>query len=461
VSVLAAELDPAADGVFSGLAEAEAGDDYRFTLDGGRSWPDPCSRSQPEGVRGPSRVVDTGRFEIRPGPEVGELVIYELHVGAFSPGGTFAGVIPRLPELADAGFTALEIMPVATYPGQRGWGYDGLYTSAPHPAYGGPEGLARLVDAAHAAGLAVLLDVVYNHLGPGSEALTAFGPYLTDGSATPWGQAIDYTQRGVREWAIQNAELWTRDYRIDGLRLDAVHAIVDESPTHVCAELKDRVGGAIVISETSIGDRRPVAQWGHDAQWDDSLHHAVHALLTGERDGYYAEYGTLDDLVQALRDTGPTQVSCAQNHDQVGNRALGDRLEPAQHHVALATVLFSRATPLVFMGEEYDETHPFQFFTDHIDPAIADATREGRKQEFAAFESFGSDLPDPQDVATFRRSKLDFQPAERWVRDAIALRRSLPDELDVEKLGEHRLRLRRGSHSLTIDVAAMTVDYGS
>jgi maltooligosyltrehalose trehalohydrolase len=462
VSVLGVELEPDADGVFSGVAEARAGNDYCFTLNTAMELPDPCSRSQPRGVLGPSRIVDTARFDIRPGPRVDSLVVYELHVGTFSPEGTFAGVVPRLAELAAAGVTAIELMPVATFPGNRGWGYDGLYTFAPHHAYGGPEGLARLVDAAHAAGLAVILDVVYNHIGPGSEALSSFGPYFAAAN-TLWGQAIDYSRRGVREWAIQNAELWTRDYRIDGLRLDAVNAIDDAGPLHVCAELKQRVGDAVVISETAPGDRRPVDEWGHDAQWDDTLHHALHAMLTGERDGYYADYCSIDDVVRALRQTEPQLVACAQNHDQVGNRALGDRLAPELDRVALSTVLFSRATPLVFMGEEYGETRPFQFFTDHIDAAIAEATREGRKQEFAAFESFGSgsELPDPQDEETFRRSKLAPQPVADWFREAVALRRSLPDDLDVEELGDHALRLRRGRHTLTVDFAALTLDYGS
>jgi maltooligosyltrehalose trehalohydrolase len=306
----------------------------------------------------------------------------------------------------------------------------------------------------------VLLDVVYNHVGPGNEALTSFGPYFRE-AETLWGQAIDYSKRPVREWAIQNAELWARDYRIDGLRLDAVHAIVDDSPVHVCAELAERLGETLVISEMEIGDRRPIEEWGHDAQWDDTLHHALHALLTGERDGYYADYGTLEDVVRALREASSRVVACAQNHDQVGNRALGDRLPPELDRVALGTVLFARSIPLVFMGEEYGETHPFQFFTDHIDPGIAEATREGRRKEFESFTGFASDVPDPQDPATFLRSKLDWRPPRDWFREAVELRRSLPDELDVEQLDGHTLRLRRGRHTLTVDFAALTLDYGA
>ena len=349
-------------------------------------------------------------------------------------------------------------MPIATFPGERGWGYDGLYTFAPQPAYGGPEGFARLVDAAHAAGLGVVLDVVYNHVGPGDEALEAFGPYFTTRYETFWGKALDYSQRAVREWAVQNAELWIRDYKVDGLRLDAVHAIFDdESPVHVCAELKQRVGDAIVTSETEIGDRRPIEEWGHDAEWQDALHHALHALLTGERDGYYAPFGSIEDVARELRRAEPRSVVCAQNHDQVGNRAAGDRLTPEQDRMALSAVLFSRAIPLVFMGEEYGETRPFQFFTDHIDPFIAAATREGRKQEFAHFAGFEGEVPDPQDEQTFLRSKLEPGPAVDWFREAVALRRELPDELEVEVDGP-RLRARRGARMLVLDFDALTVE---
>ena len=428
VSVLGQQLEPEDDGIFAGRVEAQPGDDYRYRLDDRDEWPDPCSRFQPEGVRGPSRIVDTRSFDIRPGPgtTLEELVIYELHVGTFTPEGTFDAAIPRLAALRDAGLTAVELMPVATFPGNRGWGYDGLYTWAPHPAYGGPDGLARFVDAAHAAGLAVILDVVYNHVGPGDEALAAFGPYFTTRHKTFWGKAIDYTQRPVREWAIQNAELWTREYKIDGLRLDAVDAIFDdESPVHLMRELRERVDG-LLISETRPDDLRPTEQWGHDAQWNDALHHELHVLLTGEREGYYAAYGTAEGLRRELERSNPRFVACAQNHDQVGNRAAGDRLPPDKDRLALVTVLLSRDTPLVFMGEEYGETRPFLFFTDHIDPRIADATRKGRKKEFAAWASFThEDVPDPQALETFERSKLDWRPAEQWFRDALALRTSL------------------------------------
>ena len=436
-----------------------------------REWPDPCSRRQPEGVRGSSRVLDTSAFEWTDddwaGLTLDELVIYELHVGTFSEAGTFAGIEPRLAGLRELGVTAVELMPVATFPGERGWGYDGLYTYAAHEAYGGPAQLARLVDAAHAAGLGVILDVVYNHVGPGNEALRAFGPYFTDRHETFWGDAIDYAQRGVREWAIQNAEQWMRDFHVDGLRLDAVHAILDDSEPHICAELAARVRGVdprtLVISEMELGDWRPIEEWGHDAQWFDASHHELHVLLTGEQDGYYAGFGSVAGLADDLRGAGhdPRRlVVCAQNHDQVGNRALGDRLPEDALRVAAAVTLFSPCTPLLFMGEEYFETAPFQFFTDHIDPAIAEATREGRKKEFETFASFsGQDVPDPQAVETFIRSKLHPREPDPLYRELIALRRELPRELVAEADESKRvLSLRRGSVKLVADFDNKTVE---
>jgi maltooligosyltrehalose trehalohydrolase len=454
------ELEPVGEGVFAGELFADPGDDYLLVLDAGTPLPDPCSRSQPEGIRGPSRVVDPSLFEIAAGPELplAELVLYELHVGAFTTAGTFDAAIPYLRGLRELGVTAVELMPVATFPGDRGWGYDGVYTSAPHPAYGGPAGLARFVDAAHREGLGVVLDVVYNHVGPGGEALSAFGPYFTDRHRTFWGDAIDYSQRGVREWAIGNALLWTREYKIDGLRLDAVHAIYDDSPVHVLRELRERVPG-LLTSEVGHDDFRPLEEWGHDAIWLDDLHHELHVLLTGERDGYYAEFGSIDGLVRELtRPQGERLIVCAQNHDQVGNRAVGDRLPARAHRVALAVVLFSVNTPLIFMGEEHDETAPFQFFTDHLDPEIAAATREGRKREFAAFTSFsGEEVPDPQAPATAARSRISHTAPDPFYGQLLRLRRELPRRLDVEHDG-NVLTLRRGSATLVADFAAQTVE---
>ncbi|HWL32325.1 MAG TPA: alpha-amylase family glycosyl hydrolase [Gaiellaceae bacterium] len=468
VAVRGQPLDDLGDGIWAGDAEAAAGDDYRFVLDGGDAWPDPCSRWQPDGVRGPSRVLDTIGFEIAPGPglELEELVLYELHVGTFSREGTFAGVVPRLGALRELGVTAIELMPVATFPGERGWGYDGLYTFAPHEAYGGPAGLARLVDVAHREGLGVILDVVYNHIGPGNEALRAFGSYFTDRlGETPWGDALDYAQAGVREWALQNAELWVRDYRIDGLRLDAVHAVHDDSSVHVLAELADRVRAAnpdaLVISEMGAPDFRPLADWGHDAMWLDSLHHALHVALTGESDGYYADFdGSMARIAAELaRPEGPRIVAAAQNHDQVGNRALGDRLPEAKRRLAAAVVLFSAFTPLLFQGEEYGERAPFRFFTDHIDPFIADATREGRRREFRHFAGFGGEVPDPQHVDSFALSKLSPREPEPLYVDLLRLRRELPRELEVAFDEDARtLVLRRGRATLRADFANETVE---
>ena len=439
------------------------GADYMLVVDG-EEWPDPCSRWQPDGVHGPSRILETGSFEWSDdgweGVPLDRLVIYELHVGAFSEEGTFGGVVRRLRELRELGVTAIELMPVATFPGERGWGYDGLYAYAAHSAYGGPYGLARLVDAAHAAGLGVILDVVYNHVGPGNEALRAFGPYFTERHETSWGDSLDYGQCGAREWAIQNAEQWVRDFHVDGLRLDVANAMIDDSEPHVCAELASRVRRiaphALVISEMQVGDWRPIEEWGHDAQWFDATHHELHVLLTGETDGYYAPFGSVERLTEELTGLGhdPRRlVVCAQNHDQVGNRAAGDRLPEDALRVAAAVTLFSPCTPLLFMGEEWFESAPFQFFTDHIDPAIAEATREGRRREFADFASFaGAEVPDPQAMETFLRSKLHPREPDPLYRELLELRRDLPHKLEAEADEERKvLRLRRGDATLVAD----------
>jgi maltooligosyltrehalose trehalohydrolase len=453
-------LEPVGEGVHAGEVFADAGDDYWFVLDDGKPLPDPCSRWQPGGITGPSRILDTSAFRIEPGPalRVEDLVLYELHVGTFTREGTFDAIVPQLGRLKELGVTAIELMPVATFPGDRNWGYDGVYAFAAHPAYGGPEALARLVDAAHRAGVGVFLDVVYNHIGPGNERITAFGPYFTDRHSTFWGDALDYSQPAVREWAIQNAIMWTREFGVDGLRLDAVHSVYDDSPVHVLRELKERTQG-VITSEMGPDDFRPLEEWGHDAMWLDNLHHELHVLLTGEREGYYAEYGTMDGLVKELTRPEPERlIVAAQNHDQVGNRALGDRLPPDAHRVALAVVLFSLSTPLLFMGEEHDERAPFQFFTDHLDPAIAEATREGRKREFAAFTSFsGEEVPDPQDRATFDRSRVSHADADPFYAELLRLRGELPRELDVSASGR-TLTLRRGDATLVADLERRSVE---
>ena len=451
----------------------DAGVDYVFVLDGERVHADPCSRWQPHGLDGPSRVLDVAAFpwcdQAWAGLELDELVVYELHVGAFSVEGTFDGVVEHLDELRRLGVTAIELMPVATFPGTRNWGYDGVYASAPHVAYGGPHGLARLVDAAHGAGLGVILDVVYNHVGPGVD-FAAFGPFFADRHSTFWGDAIDYGVAGVREWAIQNAEQWVRDYHVDGLRLDATHAVFDDSSPHVLAELAERVHRfeprPLVIAEMETGDLRPIEDWGHDAQWADEFHHALHVLLTGEREGYYADYRpSVASLgAQLVRRAPERLVFCSQNHDQVGNRAFGDRPTPEQLRLRAAALIFAPQTPLLFMGEEYGEQHPFRFFTDHRDRLIADATRDGRRREFARFSDFaGDDLPDPQDERTFLDSKLDRAAGDDELRalyrDLLELRRRLPDEVAVEADDASRLlRVRRGDVELQLNFSDQQQD---
>jgi maltooligosyltrehalose trehalohydrolase len=454
--------------MYAGRVEAEPGDDYLFVLDGEHVLPDPYSRWQPHGLRGPSRVVDGTCLRnggLRPRLRVDELVLYELHVGAFSESGTFDGVIERLAELRELGVTAIEVMPIGTFPGERNWGYDGVYMFAPHRVYGGPEGFARLVEAAHREGLGVVLDVVYNHIGPGSEAISAFGPYFTDRHQTPWGDALDYRERGVREWAIQNAEHWVRDYGVDGLRLDATHAVFDDSTRHVLAELADRVHAldpdALVIAEMETGDLRPIEEWGHDAQWADEFHHLLHVLLTGECDGYYGGYrpSATELARQYARAPAKRLVFCSQNHDQVGNRAFGDRPRRDELELRAAALLLAPQIPLLFMGEEYGERRPFQFFTDHTDPEIARATREGRAREFADFAAFARrEIPDPQSPSTFERSKLDPAVGDEELRELyrtlLAVRRRGGDLTVVSSDGD-------GTLTLTRDGVEQRLDFGS
>ncbi len=469
-------LTHAGDGIHEGRVDALGGEDYVYLLDGGEhALPDPASRHQPAGLRGPSRIVDPKAFAwtdaaFAPHP-LDDLVIYELHVGTFTGEGTFDAAIEHLPGLAELGITAIEVMPVAEFPGRHGWGYDGVYLSAAQSSYGGPLGFQRLVDAAHASGLSVILDVVYNHVGAsGNTALAAFGPYFTDRYSTFWGNAINYDDEysePVREWVLQSAEGWVRDFHVDGLRLDAIHAIYDTGANPIMAQLADRVhaaaggrGSALVIAESGLNDPnviRPRAQggFGHDAQWADDFHHALRVLLTGDRGGYYEEFGAVADLAKAFRrpfvhdgqysafrkrrfgapatDRPPRQfVVFDQNHDQVGNRAFGDRMPAQARPLAAFCTLLSPFTPMLFMGEEYGEPAPFQFFCDHIDEEIATATRDGRRREFAAFAEFaGEAVPDPQDPATFERSKLtrerDAAVAELYAT-LLRVRRQLPDD---------------------------------
>jgi maltooligosyltrehalose trehalohydrolase len=468
-------------GWWAGETPLAPGTDYRLSVDGHPALPDPRSPHQPEGVHGPSRTVDhrahawgDGGWR---GAELAGAVIYELHVGTFTPEGTFDAAATRLGHLVDLGVTAVEIMPVAEFPGDRGWGYDGVDLFAPHHAYGGPEGLRRLVDACHAHGLAAVLDVVYNHLGPDGNYLGAFGPYFTDRYRTPWGEAVNLDGRQsdeVRAFFVDNALMWLRDYHFDGLRLDAVHAIVDTSAVHILEELDRRVraleaelGRTLwLIAESDLNDPRLVRDperggYGLDAQWSDDLHHALHAALTGERTGYYADYGRLEDVARALRrayvfdgrysvyrerrhgrpigDLGGSRfVVCLQNHDQVGNRAAGERssalMSTGLLRVGAALVLTSPFVPMLFQGEEWGASTPFLYFTDHRDPMLARAVSQGRKDEFAAFGWDRSAVPDPQDQSSFIRSRLDWAEPGRephagllaWHRALIDLRRRLP-----------------------------------
>jgi maltooligosyltrehalose trehalohydrolase len=497
-------LQDAGFGVWEGSAPVGADDDYWYELEpregGGRPrrFPDPCSRHQPRGLRGPSRVFQPREFPWSDrrfrGPALRELVLYELHVGTFTQEGTFDSACAELPRLAALGVNAIEVMPVAEGPGERGWGYDGVYISAPHHAYGGPAGLQRLVDAAHANGIAVILDVVYNHVGAsGVRALEAFGPYFTDRYKTFWGKAVNYDDElcdPVREWVLQSAEGWVRDFHVDGLRLDAIHAIYDQSATPIVAAIAERVraasGRALVIAESGLNDPgviRPRARGGLgcQAQWADDFHHALWTLVTDDREGYYEDFGRVADLAKAFRrpfvhdgqysafrhrrfgapagDRPPEQfVVFAQNHDQVGNRAFGDRLPAEARRLAAFCVLLSPFTPLLFMGEEYGESAPFQFFTDHIDARIARATREGRREEFAAFASFSNELPDPQAESTFLASKLG-RGREQGLEDLYAAlirwRRRLSGEVEWESFDEagRWLRVRRGPHVMICNFA--------
>jgi maltooligosyltrehalose trehalohydrolase len=486
-------------GVRAARVPAAPGDDYWIVLDG-RRLPDPCSRWQPKGIRGPSRILDPGAFawtdkRFRAAP-LRDAVLYELHVGAFTPAGTFDAAIEHLPALAELGVTHVELMPVNEFPGAHGWGYDGVYVSAVHSAYGGPHGLMRFVDAAHAAGLGVVLDVVYNHVGAsGTKALEAFGPYFTSRYETPWGPAINYDgadSDAVREWLLQSAASWVRDFHLDGLRVDAIHAIHDEGAHHVLRELADRVHAvdrrALVIAESGLNDPkviRPARQggYGHDAAWADDFHHALHALLTGERSAWYEEFGQVAQLAKAFHrphvhdggystfrrrrfgatanDRPPEQfVVFAQNHDQVGNRAFGDRMSARVQPLAAFCTLLAPFTPMLFMGEERGERAPFQFFSDHIDKRIADATREGRRREFAAFAEFAQrEVPDPQDPATFERSKLTRRGGGKVRALYAALlraRRELPPGIDSVEYSEDDgwLRVRRGRFELACNFAS-------
>ena len=435
------------------LKDVAANTPYFFRLDDDKSLPDPASRAQPQGVHGPSSVVP---FEFAwtdhqwKGLQLGEMVMYELHVGTFSPSRDFDGVIAKLPYLRDLGVNAIELMPVAQFPGDRNWGYDGVYPFAVQSSYGGAEGLKKLVDAAHAQGVAVILDVVYNHQGPEGNYLGEYGPYFTDKYKTGWGQAINYDDAwcdGVRNFYWQNALMWLDEFRLDGLRLDAVHAIWDFSAKHFVEELSDRVRELemecgrkkVLIAEFDLNNPRyiqprSIGGYGLDGQWIDEYHHALHSLLTGEVDGYYEDFGEIHHLAKSLKDAyvytgqysvhrkklfgrtaeGSTHgqfVVFAQNHDQVGNRMLGERLPRLVSaeglKLAAASYLLSPYVPMLFMGEEYGEENPFQYFISHTDKKLVELVRKGRKEEFSYFKWEG-EVPDPQSEETFRQCMLSW-----------------------------------------------------
>lgn len=473
-------LAVAGDGYFSTTTEARPGETYRYRFADGRTRPDPASRCQPLGVHGPSLIVDPEIFAWHDtawrGFELDAYVIYELHVGTFTPEGTFAAVIPRLDALRELGITAVELMPVAQFPGARNWGYDGVYPFAVQHSYGGPGGLKALVDACHARDLAVVLDVVYNHLGPEGNYLGDFGPYFTDRYRTPWGAAVNFDgpdSDPVRHFVVSNALYWVCEYHLDALRLDAVHGIFDFGARPILAELAAAVhrqarllGRRVqVIAESDLNDVRLITPpdaggYGLDAQWNDDFHHALHTLLTGEKQGYYGDFGRLEQLAAAYREgfvysgqhsryrrrrqgsssaARPPQqlVVFAQNHDQIGNRPRGERLAalvtPDKLRLAAAAVLLAPCLPLLFMGEEYGETAPFPYFVSHGDPALVAAVRRGRAEEFAAF-AWRGEIPDPQAEATFRSARLDLalsdlephHQLQAFYRELLTLRRRLP-----------------------------------
>lgn len=499
-------LEAGEHGWFEGTVEGvQPGIRYTYRLGGGEERADPASRFQPEGVHGRSMVVDR-RFDWSDqswqGVPLENVILYELHVGTFTPEGTFDAVIPHLDRLVDLGVTAVELMPVAQFPGTRNWGYDGVFPYAAQNSYGGPEGLKRLVDAAHARGLAVVLDVVYNHLGPEGNYLGDFGPYFTARYKTPWGLALNFDgpeSDAVRRFFIENALQWVADFHLDGLRLDAVHAIADNSERPFLQELgaevkalAGRLGRRVhVFPESDLNTllflrEREHGGCGFDAQWTDDFHHSLHTLLTGERTGYYKDFGALDQMAKAMAGgfvytgqhspyrrrrhgvwaeemEGSRHVVCSQNHDQTGNRMMGERLTALTDFeslkLAAGAVILSPFLPLLFMGEEYGETAPFLYFVSHSDPDLIRAVREGRQEEFAAF-GWEEEPPDPQAEETFERSRLRQELAaegrhatlQAFYKELIRLRKSVPALARLSKRegevtareGEQVILARRG-----------------
>lgn len=462
-------------GTFDGIP---VGSRYTYRLDGKNEHPDPASRSQPDGVHKPSCVIDRAFAWDDAcwfGVPLSQYVIYELHVGTFTPEGTFDAVIPRLSALKELGITAIELMPVAQFPGDRNWGYDGVYMYAAQNTYGGPDGLKRLVNAAHKCGLGVVLDVVYNHLGPEGNYLSCFGPYFTDAYKTPWGLALNYDgpwSDEVRKYFIGNALGWFEDFHIDALRLDATHSIVDisalpflrelsEETLHLSDQLNRRLYLIAENDRNDVAFVQPVDSGGLglDAQWNDDFHHCVHTLLTGEKSGYLKDFGKIRQLVRVLEEgyaysgnysnyrgrrhgnssravPGSRFVVCSQNHDQIGNRMLGERLAQLVDFeslkLAAAATILSPYIPLLFMGEEYGETNPFLYFVSHGDEQLVEAVRKGRREEFAEFHALG-EAPDPQSEDTFARSRIQWEHRDarqsllrEFYREVLRIRRSFP-----------------------------------
>lgn len=467
-----------------------AGDRYRFLLNNEKAYPDPASVSQPEGVHGPSQVADR-RFVWTDGNWKGmkqeDLIIYELHTGTFSRAHNFEGIIEQLPYLQQLGITAIELMPVTQFPGNRNWGYDGVYIYAVHGFYGGLAGLKQLVNAAHEAGIAVILDVVYNHLGPDGNYLEQYGPYFTDKYKTPWGKALNFDSAlcdGVRNYFLQNVLFWLDECRIDGLRMDAVHAMWDFGARHIMQQISEAVKQLeeatgrtkILIAEIDLNNPRYIQDtrhggYGLQAQWIDEFHHSLHSVLTGEVNGYYEDFGKLQQLEKAFRDTyvydgiySPHRkrvfgqpatglpyskfVVFSQNHDQIGNRLLGDRLSKTlsvqQLKLAAAAVLLSPYIPLLFMGEEYGEKNPFLFFVHHEKDELIEGVRKSRREEFAYFQ-FEGDYPDPQSEELFESCVLtpacnrggEEKQLFEWYRQLIVLRKTRPALRAFERTAVH------------------------
>jgi maltooligosyltrehalose trehalohydrolase len=460
--------------------QIKPGDRYKFVLDNDQQFPDPASLAQPEGVHGPSEAIDITDFTWTDADwqniPLRDYILYELHTGTFTPEGTFTALEEKLDYLKELGVNAIEIMPVAQFPGSRNWGYDGVFPYAVQHSYGGARGLQHLVDTCHQKGIAVVLDVVYNHLGPEGNYLGAYGYYFTNKYNTPWGNAINFDDAwsdGVREFFIQNTLMWFRDFHIDALRLDAVHAIKDFSPVHILREIKGHVDQLMqvtgrthhLIVELDLNDTKfinPLQEqgFGMDAQWIDEFHHALRVTATGENTGYYSDFTGIAHLAKAYQDAyvydgqysphrfknfgvkaennpGQQFIVFSQNHDQVGNRMLGERTSQLvsleMQKLMAGAVLVSPYLPMLFMGEEYAEPNPFQYFVSHTDPDLVEAVRKGRKAEFAAFHAQG-EAPDPQSEETFNQSKLQWELQEqephqtmfRYYQNLIALRRQTP-----------------------------------